>query len=124
MNRNRLVIDQSRIINVDDKSENGIATVGAYEAKTRFSELVSRAEKGESFLVTKNGRPVARIMPVTDFDSGRAQQAAERLRALLATQGPPVSEEEAGQNWEELKRELESEDDERMDQWRSSSTPR
>jgi prevent-host-death family protein len=109
---------------MDEKPNNGITTVGAYEAKTRFSELVSRAEKGESFLVTKNGRPVARIIPVNEFDSERAQQAAERLLLLLAAQGPPVSEEEAGQNWEELKRELESEDDERMDQWRSSSTPR
>jgi prevent-host-death family protein len=109
---------------VNDRSENGITTVGAYEAKTRFSELVSRAEKGESFLVTKNGRPVARIMPVNDFDAERARQAAERLRALLAVQGPPVSEDEARQNWEQLKRELEGEDDERMDQWLSSSTPR
>jgi prevent-host-death family protein len=71
-----------------------------------------QAEKGESFLVTKNGRPVARIMPLNAFDSERAQQAAERLRAVLATQGPPISEQEAAQNWEELKRELESEDDE------------
>jgi prevent-host-death family protein len=109
---------------MDHIFENSITTIGAYEAKTRFSELVSCAEKGESFLVTKNGRPVARIMPVNDFDCERAQRAAERLRGLLAAQGPPVSEEEAGQNWEELKRELESEDDERMDQWRSSSTPR
>jgi prevent-host-death family protein len=109
---------------VNDRSENGITTVGAYEAKTRFSELVSRAEKGESFLVTKNGRPVARIMPVNDFDAERTRQAAERLRALLALQGAPVSEEEARQNWEQLKRELEGEDDERMDQWLSSSTPR
>jgi hypothetical protein len=63
-------------------------------------------------------------MPVNEFDRERARQAAQRLLAILVAQGPPVSEEEAGQNWEELKRELESEDDERMVQWRSSSTPR
>jgi prevent-host-death family protein len=100
------------------------STVGAYEAKTRFSELVARAEKGESFLVTKNGRPVARIGPVEDFDRANALQAADRLRALLAAQGPPLSAEEAQRNWEQLKRGLEIEDDERMDQWHSSSTPR
>jgi prevent-host-death family protein len=111
---------------MDDKTkpESGVTTVGVYEAKTRFSELVARAEKGESFLVTKNGRPVARITPANDVDRERAERAAERLRALLAAQGPPVSEPEAQQNWEELKRELDGEDDARMDQWLSSSTPR
>jgi len=111
---------------MDDKanSNEGATSIGAYEAKTKFSELVARAEKGESFLVTRNGRPVARITPVDDVDREGAQRAADRLRALLAAQGPPVSEEEARQNWDDLKRELETEDDERMDQWLSSSTPR
>src|SRR6266851_29854 len=107
----------------DETRPEGIR-VGAYEAKTRFSELVARAEKGESFLVTRNGRPVARITPVDDVDREGARRAADRLRTLLTAQGPPVSEEEARQNWEDLKRELETEDDERMDQWPSSSTPR
>src|SRR5262245_54228987 len=102
---------------MDDKHkpEDGAVTVGAYEAKTKFSELVARAEKGESFLVTKNGRPVARITPAIDVDRERAERAAERLRALLAAQGPLISEQDAQRNWEELKRELEAEDDERMD---------
>ena len=109
----------------NDTRERGSATaIGAYEAKTKFSELVARAEKGESFLVTRNGRPVARIIPVEDVDREKALQAAERLRALLAAQGPRVSEEEAQQNWDELKRELDAEDDEQVDQWLSSSTPR
>jgi prevent-host-death family protein len=106
------------------RPEKGVITVGAYEAKTRFSEFVARAEKGESFLVTKNGRPVARIAPVDEFDREAARQAAARLRAVLASQGPAVSEAEAQRNWEQLKRDLEAEDDERMRQWRSSSTPR
>jgi hypothetical protein len=63
-------------------------------------------------------------MPVNELDSERAHQAAERLRAVIAAQGPPISEQEAGKNWEELKRELEREDDEQADQWHSSSTPR
>jgi prevent-host-death family protein len=109
---------------MDESPKNDITKVGAYEAKTRFSELMTRAEKGESFLVTKNGRPVARIMPVDDFDRERARHAAEGLCALLAAQGAPVAQDKAAQDWEELKRELESEDDERMDQWFSSSTRR
>jgi prevent-host-death family protein len=101
-----------------------ITAVGAYEAKTRFSELINRAEKGERFLVTKNGRPVARIMPVQDFDRERAKQAEQALRALLAGQGAPVPEEAAAQNWENLKRDLQTEENEQIDQWLLSSTPR
>src|SRR5215216_2118951 len=105
-------------------ANSGATTIGAYEAKTKFSELIARAEKGESFVVTKNGRPVARITPMLEFDRERARRAWERLRELRAMQGPPVSEEEAQRNWEELKRELDAEDDEQVEQWLSSSTPR
>jgi prevent-host-death family protein len=110
--------------NEDKSKPENVITIGTYEARTRFSELVARTEKGESFLVTKNGRPVARITPANNVDRERAQKAAERLRALLATQGPPVSEQDAQRNWDELKRELEVEDDEGMDRWASSSMPR
>jgi prevent-host-death family protein len=102
----------------------GETTIGAYEAKTKFSELIARAEKGETFIVTKNGRPVARINPVEMFDRELARRALEELRALREMQGPAVSEEEARRNWEQLKRELDAEDDERIEQWLSSSTPR
>src|SRR5262245_49605668 len=95
-------------------SKGGNTTVGAYEAKTKFSELIARAEKGESFVVTKNGRAVARITPMTTFDRDKARQAAERIRARLAGQGPRVSEEEAQRNWEELKRDVERERGERI----------
>ena len=93
--------------------DSGVTTVGAYEAKTKFSELIARAEKGESFVVTKNGRPVARITPMVVIDREKARRAGERLRELRAMQGPPVSEEEAQRNWEELKADMERELDER-----------
>ena len=102
----------------------GPTTVGAYEAKTKFSELIARAEKGERFVVTRNGRPVVEIGPTAEFDRARAQSAAAELQAFLDAQGPPVSEEEARRNWEELKRDLDAEEDEREAGWLSSSTPR
>jgi len=39
-------------------------TVGAYEAKTRLSELLERVEAGEEITITKHGAPVARLVPV------------------------------------------------------------
>ena len=38
--------------------------VGAYEAKTRLSELLEKAEAGEEIVITKHGVPVAKLVPV------------------------------------------------------------
>ena len=104
-------------------NSSGPTTVGAYEAKTKFSELIARAEKGESFVVTKNGRPW-RASRRRRSSMEKARKAVAALRAFRESQGPPVSPEEAQKNWEELKRDLDAEDDARDEQWVSSSTPR
>ena len=39
-------------------------SIGAYEAKTHFSELLERVEKGEEVTITRHGAPVARLVPV------------------------------------------------------------
>ena len=38
--------------------------VGAYEAKTRLSQLINEAAKGEEIIITKHGVPVAALIPV------------------------------------------------------------
>jgi prevent-host-death family protein len=35
-----------------------------YEAKTHFSRLVDAAERGREILITRNGRPVAKLVPL------------------------------------------------------------
>jgi prevent-host-death family protein len=35
-----------------------------YEAKTRLSQLVDRAAAGEEVIIARNGRPVARLVPI------------------------------------------------------------
>jgi prevent-host-death family protein len=39
-------------------------SVGMFEAKTQFSSLVQAVQRGETILVTKNGKPVAQLGPV------------------------------------------------------------
>jgi prevent-host-death family protein len=39
-------------------------TIGAYDAKTRFSELLDQVQSGEEITITKHGTPVARLVPV------------------------------------------------------------
>jgi prevent-host-death family protein len=53
--------------------------IGAFEAKNRLSELLDAAENGEEVVITKHGRPVAKLVPVRDFDRERAREAAEWL---------------------------------------------
>ena len=55
-------------------------TIGAFEAKNRLSELLDAAENGEEVMITKHGRPVARLVPVEKFDRAKAREAAEWLK--------------------------------------------
>jgi prevent-host-death family protein len=41
-----------------------MAQVGMHEAKTKLSQLVARAEAGEEIVLARNGKPVARLVPV------------------------------------------------------------
>lgn len=38
--------------------------VNVHDAKTHFSRLLDRAERGEEFVIAKAGRPVARLGPL------------------------------------------------------------
>jgi prevent-host-death family protein len=38
-------------------------SVGAYEAKTHLSRLLDRVARGEEIQITRNGRPIARLVP-------------------------------------------------------------
>jgi prevent-host-death family protein len=57
-------------------------TVGAYEAKTHFSELLKKVEQGETVTVTRHGVPIARIVPIQDdfADSAAAIDEWRRYR--------------------------------------------
>ena len=41
-----------------------IAHISIAQAKAEFAALVSRAEAGEEIIVTRNGRPVARLTTI------------------------------------------------------------
>ena len=39
------------------------ALIGAFQAKTHFSQLLERVAQGEEITITKHDRPVARLIP-------------------------------------------------------------
>ena len=53
--------------------------IGAYEAKTHLPRLLDEVEAGATITITRNGRAVARLVPIAD-----ATAAAERILALRA----------------------------------------
>jgi prevent-host-death family protein len=57
-------------------------TVGAFKAKTHFSALLERVTGGEEILITKHGKPIARLVPAGELDRKRADEAFERLKEL------------------------------------------
>lgn len=50
--------------------------VGAYDAKTHFSELLERVESGQEITITKHGHPVARLVPIKKTYSPEERRAA------------------------------------------------
>lgn len=58
-----------------------MATVGAFEAKTDFAQLLERVGRGEEIVITRRGRPVARLVPATsDLNPEVALAAFARMR--------------------------------------------
>jgi prevent-host-death family protein len=57
-------------------------TIGVFEAKSRLTALLDAVEKGDEILITRRGKPVARLVPAEPgFDRAKARRAAEGLRA-------------------------------------------
>ncbi len=40
-------------------------TIGSFSAKTHLSDLLEQVAQGESFLITKRGKPMATLSPVS-----------------------------------------------------------
>jgi prevent-host-death family protein len=58
-------------------------TVGAYEAKTHFSEILEKVEAGEEITITRHGTPVARMVPVKKRSSEAERRTAiEQIKQL------------------------------------------
>jgi prevent-host-death family protein len=58
--------------------------VGAREANQKFSKLLAEVESGQTVIVTKRGREVARIVPVSDKRDPDRERAARRLRKAFS----------------------------------------
>ena len=59
-----------------------MAQIGAFEAKNTLGSLLDRVEQGEEIVITRHGKPVARLAPLApDLDTPAAVAAMSRIRA-------------------------------------------
>jgi prevent-host-death family protein len=61
-----------------------LTEIGAFEARDKLSWLLDRVEQGEEIIITRYGRPVARLISTSATNAGsdpsQAQAALERMR--------------------------------------------
>ena len=59
-----------------------MASVSAFEAKTRFGQLLQRVAQGEEVIITKHDKPVARLIPEGRSSLQSVRQAVAALHQL------------------------------------------
>ena len=76
-----------------------MADVSIAEAKAKLSEIVAAVEAGETRVLTRRGKAVAKIVPINER-SPRAKLDIEALRKLTdSMQGPIVDSDEFLRSW-------------------------
>lgn len=59
-----------------------MATITAFEAKTRFGELLDRVARGEEVVITRHDKAVARLVPEGAPRPDEVRRSVEGLRDL------------------------------------------
>jgi prevent-host-death family protein len=67
--------------------------IQASEAKAHLAQLLDEVERGETVVITRHGKPIARLVPEKPPATG--QRLVERIRAFRESRrGPSTSVEE------------------------------
>ncbi len=60
--------------------------IGAFEAKTHLARLLDQVERGEAITITRHGRPVARLVPISGSSRDERRRAIAQLKELRTRQ--------------------------------------
>ena len=71
-------------------------TIQASEAKTHFLRVLDDVEQGQSVLIKRHGRTIARIDPVRESDEDRKERIEQAMRAIeeIRKRSKPMTVEE------------------------------
>jgi antitoxin (DNA-binding transcriptional repressor) of toxin-antitoxin stability system len=67
-----------------------MTTMGFYEARTHFSELLDQVAKGKKVLITRRGKPAALIGPPPKQGLRGVRQVVQEMLAFRDRQGPTL----------------------------------
>jgi prevent-host-death family protein len=69
-------------------------TVGSYEAKTHLPKLLERVEHGETFTITRHGKPIARLVPaVATVERPDVAETIAAMARFQEEEGPSLGRE-------------------------------
>jgi prevent-host-death family protein len=67
-----------------------MTAIGVSDAKTQFPKLVDRVSRGERFLITKHGRPVAQLVPAQVGLVATFKETIEQMQEWQEREGPTL----------------------------------
>ena len=65
-----------------------MTSIGVYDAKTQLPKLLDRVSRGERFVITRHGRPVAQLVPAACEPAVSVTEVIEQMREWQEQQGP------------------------------------
>jgi prevent-host-death family protein len=67
-----------------------MTAIGVYEAKTQLPKLLERVRRGEKFLITKHGQPVAQLVPAGERAAVDLKQIIQEMQEWQEREGPTL----------------------------------
>jgi prevent-host-death family protein len=64
-------------------------TIGTFDAKTHLSEMLDEVQQGKDYIITKRGKPVARLIPFSEDKKTRRKITMELKKIRGRTLGSP-----------------------------------
>jgi prevent-host-death family protein len=69
-------------------------TIGAFDAKTHLSDLLEQVSRGESFVITKRGKPMASLAPLNVPGKNKTVESIREFRKKFGKPSKKFSVEE------------------------------
>jgi prevent-host-death family protein len=67
-----------------------MTSIGVYDAKTQLPRLLERVRRGERFVITKHGLPVAQLVPADAESRADIKRTIEEMENWQETEAPTL----------------------------------